>query len=826
MMAVSRIGPISFYLRRQNVYVRKIIVFIAYCIFCLRVSGQNISISFSQPTPYQVVDSVITVEVYVTSTLSLFSLTANVGDRQAPLLFLERSRYRGFLSLVGLSQLTTLYVYVTAVDTAGNQKVVSQPFIYDHAPLLTVDSPLDWSVARPLLHVKARCASALGCSLNIRWKNSSDQIHAGYQVDTLLDLSAHEGSLGTVEIVASDNLFQASTATKQVYVEGSPYLKEMFAARDQIRDFNYHKLFVTNIVDIITGDTTPIPYQGVLGNGYYSNRITPYGALFSRQDSAGPPVLYDWNGGSLYSLGPLNGSGSLRVAGDHALWSNGDSLHLRDLRVPRDTIISNSAGNDVNDVAGNGMAVYWDKDYNIHRYAGGISTVLTNTNDGKWNTWPVTDGYNTVYRKSDPCCTNQQYSIHLFDGLSNTELSNMGTREARPGDNYQANSKYTAFTRPDSAGILQVWLRDTLGVSEQMTFASSDRYIDRLGSGGDMIVASQPAFVTATGRRYFINKDTRQVTDLCSTLGVAYYRDSDWYLVLGRMLYRLNVGAIPHPPPFPALAGMADSFCSNAGVQRCRLLNLPDTADGNVYSAALDAVPLVIGADSTVSIDISILVPGEHVLSVTYVNSLGSRSLSDTFTIIAADTPEVSLSSNIAIVVNLVEPLIFTAVDAGGGGTTPLYTFSSDREFSDLLQAEGSSQVLTLHPSTLRVGVNWIYVRMRTSDSCYTYQTDVDSVKVERSPVTWIIDPEFPGEPISFSPNPFESSFQVSGLHPGKMYWLVIRNALGQIVYQRELREAPVATVRPGLPDGGGYWISVYDRKKERIIGTKMMVRR
>jgi hypothetical protein len=113
---------------------------------------------------------------------------------------------------------------------------------------------------------------------------------------------------------------------------------------------------------------------------------------------------------------------------------------------------------------------------------------------------------------------------------------------------------------------------------------------------------------------------------------------------------------------------------------------------------------------------------------------------------------------------------------------------------------------------------------MKTSDSCYAWPVGIDSVRVERSAVTGIIDPEFPAQTISVAPNPFAHSLYLDGLQPGKLYRLTIRNSLGQAVFQYDLEDAPAATVNGIQLPKGVYWITLYDRQKNRTIGTMAMV--
>ena len=89
-----------------------------------------------------------------------------------------------------------------------------------------------------------------------------------------------------------------------------------------------------------------------------------------------------------------------------------------------------------------------------------------------------------------------------------------------------------------------------------------------------------------------------------------------------------------------------------------------------------------------------------------------------------------SAFSDITNVVNLSLPVNITATNYEAGGTSPLYTFAKDRSFTDILQSEGANNKLVLNPNTLNVGNDWVYTRMKTSETCYSIQFAIDSINI------------------------------------------------------------------------------------------------
>jgi hypothetical protein len=526
----------------------------------------------------------------------------------------------------------------------------------------------------------------------------------------------------------------------------------------------------------------------------------------------------DWNNGVLYQLGALNSG--LSTSGNNAIWSNGTKLYLRNLQTVTDTIISSSAGNWYNDVASNGMIAYWGNDYNIYRFANHISTKLTDTANNKWNVWSLTDGTNIVYIKQEPCC--KRYALHLHNGQTDTLLSDMGTKGPDPYYNYQLNNKYVAYTKPDSAGNYHVWLRDTSGTHSQVTFSGTNNRIDFLNNNGDMTTITN----VINGRRYFINKATGQATEIGSSLGRTYYRNSKWYVVLGRMLYKIDESLYPQKPVRPVIDELKNTYCINSGLQKIKILNLPDTGTGTTIKVMLDNLNLPISSDSSFSFNANSLKTGQHVIEVQYSNTIGTSIFTSTFIISAIVTPVVRLTSNISKVTNHSDPVIFTATNVNGGGNHPAFTFSSDKHFTQILQAESPDNTLTIDPGTLDRGANWFYVRMKTSDPCYTVQTAVDHVLIVRIAKPGIVDANFPHKIIAVNPNPFYHFIILTGLNFDKTYSITIQNVLGQRKYQLQVNKKATTVLNLAHLPEGNYWISIYDNKNQRLIGTIPVVKK
>jgi hypothetical protein len=279
------------------------------------------------------------------------------------------------------------------------------------------------------------------------------------------------------------------------------------------------------------------------------------------------------------------------------------------------------------------------------------------------------------------------------------------------------------------------------------------------------------------------------------------------------------------PPAKPVLTGIQNDYCSNQGIQKGKITNLPSASSGTTATAKLDGNNLPIAADSTFSFDVSTLTAGSHSIIVLYSNSTASDSVTTNFTVTAAAIPEVNVSANITNITSLANPVVVTATNAAGGGTTPLYTFASDRSFNTILQTEGNNNTLNINPATLLVGDNWIYVRMKTSLSCYTTQTNVDSILLKRDAITGIMDVDDPSRVINIYPNPFNKQINIKGLNPTKSYEITIVDINGKQIFRKQVQNSAQVSLPLKVYNAGIFVLNLYDHRKQQLIGSVRLMK-
>ncbi|HTF27915.1 MAG TPA: T9SS type A sorting domain-containing protein, partial [Flavitalea sp.] len=197
-----------------------------------------------------------------------------------------------------------------------------------------------------------------------------------------------------------------------------------------------------------------------------------------------------------------------------------------------------------------------------------------------------------------------------------------------------------------------------------------------------------------------------------------------------------------------------------------------------------------------------------------------SNSLSVQFAVTVPSQPLVKLNSNVSSVNNGTTAVVLTASVISGSGPTPLFTFALDRNFVKLLQAESSKTTLAVASQLLESGDNWIYIKMKTSESCFTAINAVDSVKIIRNSVTGIVDINFPTIVITAYPNPFGPDVTIKGLQSSARYKLELLDASGKKLYDKDVSNQSTVTFHNSGLKSGQYIIRIYDSKKRRLIGS------
>jgi hypothetical protein len=277
--------------------------------------------------------------------------------------------------------------------------------------------------------------------------------------------------------------------------------------------------------------------------------------------------------------------------------------------------------------------------------------------------------------------------------------------------------------------------------------------------------------------------------------------------------------------PQPIVAGLSSTYCNASSNQLVKIANLPAPGSGIQASVLLDsATMLPIAADSTFNIDPAALSIGAHSIIVTFSYDTIQKQLPLSFNITSSVTPSLDVSVNVNPITTDSIPVIITATNISGEGKHPLYTFAWDRDFTNQLQLESTSPSITMAVTQFKLGENKVYARVRTSEQCYTSQTGIDSIVINRSNITSIVDVDNPDNPVLIYPNPFRDQISVNGLLQTKAYIISLYDLQGKLLLHKRVVNQTKAEINPPAANGAIYILRVYDEKAKKLLGAQKLV--
>ena len=505
------------------------------------------------PTAGALVPDSVSVAVTIFSTYEVRSVTASLAGNQAELTFSPEAWFcrmypdcPGFAGTVSLAgQPTGPYTLrVRAEDVRGNVEEVEVGVVHDHPPRLIWTEPLDHSVALPTLPLSARCDDELpGCVVEL-WVNDTRWQSATSALTGPLDLSDWMNHRVDLQVRVRDSAGQSRSERRTAFVADEAKLTIVADVPGEILDADATRLLYVErgeegdtlaIYDRADSSTEVIPLpaaRDVRGSVAY---LTPGGAIFvaqARDSDILTSPLYWWHLGTLADLAYPNSAASLAVGGNYAIWTENESttLYRLDTTSGARTLVASDAGNVENSVADDGTVVFWNSSYQIVRDRAGLQTSLT-SDTSQWHVYPLTDGERTVYLRTDPCCTNQQYAIVLIEADAPLMLAQKRDREPQPGRDYQLSGGWAGYTDLGNVGQLHVFTRSPRGIVMRHTDFGSDSYLDRLADNGEVMIFGR-------GLRYLGRGGG--LVELSSADGRGYWLNGAWHVTLGRVLLSVD----------------------------------------------------------------------------------------------------------------------------------------------------------------------------------------------------------------------------------------------------------------------------------------------
>jgi hypothetical protein len=543
--------------------MKKIIAITLFQIVCYCSFSQNISLQIVTPQNNIVTDSLLSISAFVKSTYEIAGVTAIAGNIQDSLLYNQNDGYfEATLNVKTFPKGDTIPLIFTAKDVFNNSVSDTVSFIYAPHPTLQIFYPLAGSNSNDPMHIKATCSGVGPCKLVVYFGGMVDTFLNS--VDTLVN-PPHTG----VDFTAIDHWGQTASGGVNTFFDNNILLKQIYSGSGYVYDFNYNKVLVQDaaIVDINTLQSTTIRRNG--GGDEGNSFLTPYGAVFGNGTGTYGGIAYDWNNDSLYQLSNGLASAVVHTAGKYATWldadipQDGDPLltyvYLRNLETRTNTLVGLSGGNDDVDTEPIGLNSYdadntVDSTGKVTYVSGGNIVGITYDGINNYNPsdafyfQPITDGYNIAFCKRTPNPDNGSLDFNLYLYNNQTpSLKMIGTiyqvpyqggfiNHPQPGPNYQVNNKYVAYTKVGTTGQWEVWLMDSTGNSKQLTFYSTNSTLDVLAPNGNLVY-------DYNNERYLVTNGSAQPKDIGATAGQLCYRDSSWYIMEGRYVYKLLVAA-------------------------------------------------------------------------------------------------------------------------------------------------------------------------------------------------------------------------------------------------------------------------------------------
>ncbi|MHA4844511.1 T9SS type A sorting domain-containing protein [Flavitalea antarctica] len=276
--------------------------------------------------------------------------------------------------------------------------------------------------------------------------------------------------------------------------------------------------------------------------------------------------------------------------------------------------------------------------------------------------------------------------------------------------------------------------------------------------------------------------------------------------------------------PNPELTGLQSPYCGNLGIQSLQIAN-HGSVPGATIVVTIDDKPVAVGANGRFSFNVSGLIAGLHAIKVKFVLNASASELNQQFIVTAALTPIVKITSTSTAVDESYRPILLSANNAAAGGSAATFTFALNSKFDPAFRVENNINTATLFSTQLKAGENWVYVRMRSSETCTSSQTAIDSIKITKLTVTVITDPDNPASVIRTYPNPASNYFIIEGVQTGGRYSLQVFDATGRPVKMQTLEGQSSYRISLLNITPGNLFIRLFDLRKKRLLGSSVLIR-
>jgi len=602
-------------------------------LFSIPLAGYTIDkIDIQAPAPNQRYRDLLYVEVILSGHTSADdTVRASVGNQMILLTYdAFRGKYSGQLSLAGMAQ-GLLQLVILAKSVAGDTLTATTTFIYDKAPVVTVESPIPFSAYQSQLHIKATvkdpgnadCQGIVSVAgLSIPFINS---------IDTLIDPTpAARAAMYELDFYGIDSLDQVLGATIFVYTDKSSYLTPVYTDSGWIADVDSTGILrfadlgnsalgakiyntITSTSQFIHFDDPTFPHF----TQFHQAGLCKGGAFFvtSYFDDTNTNSLYLWHEDSLInisrSLG-INNVQNAQAAGNILMWTIGSGkTAITDLTTLYTILPDIPQVTNGKELSKDGKTIVYaagpSGNYAIYSYliSNKVTTKITTAGS---NVHPVVDGNNIAYARE----VGGESSIYLREGATDYDLAD--ANDIDDAYAYRLSDGYMAFKKLDSMSNVQqqIWLRTPAKELKKVTSISSMRYeLENLGPDGRLVFSNTFPGPGLGYMRYYYDSVTAAVP-ISGTLGKTYFVHDSLYLALGGTLFAYHIPRIILPPEITAVtpdSAIRGSTITIKGLHFNNATNVKfgDTAAASYTIVSDSVITAIVGGGS--SGDVSVTTP-------------------------------------------------------------------------------------------------------------------------------------------------------------------------------------------------------------------------
>jgi hypothetical protein len=460
-------------------------------------------------------------------------------------------------------------LFVTALDNSGRSAQATVDVGIDRGtPTLTIAAPLQDTVAHPSTDFDVTCTDPLpGCAIEVRDADGVLLANSTDHLKTTLSFASYGDKLN-VSIAVTNRGGSTISRTRNLFVEPAQVkLDTVIDAPGRIESFDGDPINGSIVYwdnhdsGVYTQpDDSGLPARGLLWlpfspsapsalpltmpwlelpDWWIGDRIVmlPTAILYLEFDGIGfATKVQQWKLGDTKSTSlPSQHIYELRRAGDYVAWNGG----LFNVSTGQLTALPPSVSVDV---GSNGKVAYIDYDGKQGRYSVTFgNTQLASSTTGSI-TGVVTDGTLVLYEKLND--STKIFSLVLYDGVSEQELSPGETQFAAHDRDYRVNGGWVAWiARPASGSSFDIWRRSPKGKQEKVVTLDGTGRLEALSPTG--VILFQQVDRTGASHRYgsFSNLE-EPLADIGSGLGHSQLGKEDGlhyfpvYVRIGRSLLK------------------------------------------------------------------------------------------------------------------------------------------------------------------------------------------------------------------------------------------------------------------------------------------------